>query len=211
VTSPEFWNSNRWLPANEDGQRYFQVELIELEHIGTDPAQAKGMQDRKVKVPPALGITSDSFGPALGQLVEKTVKQWYDSQTPPVPDALRRQMNGYRKNGIQAPLAYKVRPLNGIWATPPYLHNGSVPTLYALLSPVAERPKTFYLGNREYDPKDVGYRTEKFDGGFEFDTSIPGNRNTGHEFNNGRIRDGVIGRGLSPDERRALIEFLKTL
>ena len=67
-------------------------------------------------------------------------------------------MNGHRNNGIQAPLAYKVRPLNGIWATPPYLHNGSVPNLYALLSPVAERPKTFYLGHRDYDPVCVGYQ-----------------------------------------------------
>ena len=52
-------------------------------------------------------------------------------------------MNGYRPVGVRAPLQYKVRPLNGIWATPPYLHNGSVPTLYALLSPVEERPKKF--------------------------------------------------------------------
>ena len=211
VTTPEFWASERWLPPNDAGQRYLQVELLPVAHIGTDPAQAQGMADRKVAVPSTLGLTSNGFGRALGDLVEKTVNQWYDSQTPPVPPDLRKQMNGYRENGIQAPLAYKVRPLNGIWATPPYLHNGSVPTLYALLSPVDERPKTFYLGNREYDPKNVGYHTEKIDGGFEFDTTIPGNRNTGHEFNNGPARDGLIGRLLSPDERWALIEYLKTL
>jgi hypothetical protein len=211
VTSPEFWNSDRWLPPNEFGQRYFRVELIDVKHIGTDPAQAAGMLARTVTLPPDLGITRNEFGFALGQLVEKTVNQWYDSQTPPVPPALRDQMNGYRKNGIQAPVAYKVRPLNGIWATPPYLHNGSVPNLYALLSPADERPKTFWLGNREYDPVNVGYRTEKIDGGFEFDTTIPGNLNTGHEFNDGPSKDGLIGRLLTPDERRALIEYLKTL
>ncbi len=119
-------------------------------------------------------------------------------------------MNGNRGNGIQALLAYKVRPLNGVWATPPYLHNGSVPNIYALLSPVSERPAKFYLGNREYDPVNVGYRIDRLDGGFEFDTSLRGNRNTGHEFSNDK-REGVIGPLLTPDERRALVEYIKTL
>src|SRR5260370_17068936 len=56
-------------------------------------------------------------------------------------------------------LAYKGRPLTGIWATPPYLHNGSVPTLYDLLLPPEDRPKSFYLGSREFDPAKVGYVT----------------------------------------------------
>ena len=119
-------------------------------------------------------------------------------------------MNGNRPNGIQAPLAYKVRPLNGIWATPPYLHNGSVPTIDALLSPASERPAKFYLGNREYDPVKLGYRTEELSNGFEFDTSLPGNSNRGHEFSDDK-RDGVIGPKLSPEDRKALLEFIKTL
>ena len=82
-------------------------------------------------------------------------------------------MDGNRPNGLRAPLAYKVRPLNGVWATPPYLHNGSVPNVYALLSPVSERPTKFYLGNREYDPVNLGYVTEKLTNGFEYDTSLP--------------------------------------
>ena len=135
---------------------------------------------------------------------------WYDGQQPPISEADRYRMDGNCKNGIQALLAYKVRPLNGIWATPPYLHNGSVPNIYALLSPVSERPATFYLGNREYDPVNVGYRTERLDGGFEFDTSVRGNHNTGHEFNNER-KEGVIGPLLAPEERRALVEYIKTL
>ena len=48
--------------------------------------------------------------------------------------------------------AYKPRPLAGMWATAPFLHNGSVPTIYDLLSPVADRPKTFRVGSREFDP-----------------------------------------------------------
>jgi hypothetical protein len=211
VTSKEFWDSDKWLPPNPAGERYLHVEPIPIKTIGTDAAQAEDMAKRKVSVPKNLGIKSDLFGFALGELVAKTVTVWYDSQVPPVPDAVRDQMNGYRKNGIQGPLAYKVRPLDGIWATPPYLHNGSVPNLYLLLSPVKERPTTFYLGRREYDPVNVGYRYDELAGGFEFDTTKRGNYNTGHEFNDDKTNSGVIGRGLTPDERRALVEYLKTL
>jgi hypothetical protein len=52
---------------------------------------------------------------------------------------------------------YAARPLYGIWAAAPYLHNGSVPTLYDLLLPPAQRPKTFALGGRDYDPVKVGF------------------------------------------------------
>jgi hypothetical protein len=176
------------------------------------------MQNRTVVTPTSLEIknssgevvTSDDFGDALRQLVSAVVTRWYDSQVPPTPSALREKMNGFRPDGIRAVLQYKARPLNGSWATPPYLHNGAVPNLYALLSPVAERPKTFYLGNREYDPVNVGYRTEEFPGGFKLDTSMRGNSNSGHEFNN-VLGKGVIGPLLTPDERHALIEYLKSL
>jgi hypothetical protein len=52
---------------------------------------------------------------------------------------------------------YAARPLYGIWAAAPYLHNGSVPTLYDLLLPPAQRPKTFALGARDYDPVKLGF------------------------------------------------------
>ena len=69
-------------------------------------------------------------------------------------------------------------PLDGIWATAPYLHNGSVPTLRALLAPPDQRPKTFYVGSRDFDPVNVGYDITAGPDRFLFDTSIPGNRNT---------------------------------
>jgi hypothetical protein len=210
VTDAEFWNSARWLPPNPAGERYLNLEQIDIDHIGTDPAQAEDMKNRRVVTPPSLGITSSDFGTALRQVVDMTVGHWYDSQQPPISEALREQMNGNRPSGVRALLSYKVRPLNGIWATPPYLHNGSVPNLYALLSPVAERPKRFWLGNREYDPVNVGYSVDKLHGGFEFDTTIRGNSNSGHEFIDSPNKAGVIGRQLTPDERRALIEYLKT-
>ncbi len=101
-------------------------------------------------------------------------------------------------------LAYKARPLAGIWATAPYLHNGSVPTLWDLLLPPAERPTTFMVGTREYDPVRVGYRTGADAPGnrFAFDTAPLGNRNVGHDYGNDR---------LSEDDRRAIVEYLKTL
>ena len=211
VSDPEFWSSNRWSPANSLGGPALDLEMIPITHIGTDPSEAEDMKNRTVKIPFGLGIASNEFGLALGQLVEFTVNHWYDSQQPPTPVGVREQMNGNRPNGIRALLAYKVRPLNGVWATPPYLHNGSVPTIFALLSPVEERPKEFCLGNREYDPVNLGYRTDCLPGGFKFDTSIRGNHNTGHEFSDDAKKPGVIGAALTPDQRHALIEYLKTL
>lgn len=81
--------------------------------------------------------------------------------------------------------SYKARPLNGVWATAPFLHNGSVPTLYDLLSPETSRPRSFKIGQRAFDPEKVGLRDcsgSECDGLFEFDTTKPGNENSGHEY-----------------------------
>jgi len=106
-------------------------------------------------------------------------------------------------------LQYKGRPLDGIWATAPYLHNGSVPTLADLLKPESQRPDKFFVGNREFDPKNVGFSTAKADGAFEFDTSKPGNRNTGHGAY--RPKGGGEPHEFSEAERMALVEYMKTL
>ncbi len=100
---------------------------------------------------------------------------------------------------------YKARPLDGIWATAPYLHNGSVPNLYELLLPQEQRSKVFYLGSREFDPEKVGYASTSEIGDispFKFDTSLKGNSNQGHEY-------GV--NELTEDQRKELLEYLKTL
>lgn len=98
-------------------------------------------------------------------------------------------------------LAYKATPLAGVWSTAPYLHNGSVPSLYELLLPTEKRAKAFYLGDKEFDPKHVGYRTAEFEGGYKYDTAQPGFSNRGHEY----------GTKLDDPDRWALVEFLKTL
>lgn len=108
--------------------------------------------------------------------------------------------------------SYKARALNGIWATAPYLHNGSVPTLYDLLLPATPdpkdppgtqyRPKTFLVGSRELDPVKVGFKSEGYPDGFPFDTTLPGNLNTGHDYGT---------RALSDEDRWNLVEYLKAL
>ena len=89
-------------------------------------------------------------------------------------------------------------PLDGVWARGPYLHNGSVPTLAALLSPEDERPARFYRGCDTFDPAQVGFVCGD---GFEFDTALPGNGNEGHGY----------GTQLSPRERAELLEYLRSL
>jgi hypothetical protein len=104
-------------------------------------------------------------------------------------------------------LGYKAGPLNGIWATAPYLHNGSVPTLADLLLPPAQRPMVFTVGGIEFDPERVGFKSGPGDGPFEFHvrdgagTVIPGNDNAGHEYST----------QLSAQDRAALLEYLKAL
>jgi hypothetical protein len=131
----------------------------------------------------------------------------------------------YSPDTTQAPLAselaYKARSLNGIWATAPYLHNGSVPTLYDLLLPASPmkgdppdmkyRPTSFMVGSREFDPVKVGFRTDGYNG-FKYIVSttvsdgktiaIPGNSNAGHEY---------FTRTLTDEQRWDLVEYLKSL
>lgn len=101
---------------------------------------------------------------------------------------------------------YANSPLDGIWLRAPYLHNGSVPNLRALLEPSANRPKVFWIGYDVYDYENVGFITQGPEAeaeGWRYDTALPANGNQGHE---GR----AYGTELPPDEKDALIEYLKT-
>ncbi|MEO1576761.1 MAG: hypothetical protein AAFU65_17575, partial [Pseudomonadota bacterium] len=100
------------------------------------------------------------------------------------------------------PHYYKARPLDGIWASAPYLHNGSVPTLRDLLEPPDQRPSRFYVGGRELDVERVGLLSPPAsDDDRWFDVSERGNGNGGHDY----------GTALSTEDKDDLIEFLKTL
>jgi cytochrome c5 len=118
-------------------------------------------------------------------------------------------------------VAYKARPLNGIWATAPYLHNGSVPTLYDLFLPAKRegdsddgeyRPDSFIVGSREFDPVKIGFRSDNYDG-FKFKTHRVGDMNTGHEYAAGNTRqmNGDQLPALTEAQRWDLIEYIKTL
>lgn len=117
--------------------------------------------------------------------------------------------------------AYKGRPLNGIWATAPYLHNGSVPSLHDLLLPKKRpgdpedgeyRPDQFEVGSREFDPVKVGLKSSGYKS-FTFDTSFPANSNAGHEYASGKTAqpNGEILKPLNKEQRDHLLEYLKTL
>jgi mono/diheme cytochrome c family protein len=108
---------------------------------------------------------------------------------------------------------YIAPPLDGIWATAPYLHNGSVPTLAALLDSTT-RPTywTRTFDSSDYDPTAVGFNFTVMDHGQAaetdpsvrktiYDTTLPGYSNQGHTF----------GDVLSDSDRSAVIEYLKTL
>jgi mono/diheme cytochrome c family protein len=106
------------------------------------------------------------------------------------------------------PLGYEARVLYGIWAAAPYLHNGSVPTLTDLLKPAAERKPSFKVGPA-YDPDKVGLAEEQPRFGSTMNTTdcsdlASGNSRCGHE-------GPEYGTTLSEHDKRALIEYLKTL
>jgi cytochrome c5 len=108
--------------------------------------------------------------------------------------------------------AYKGRSLNGIWATAPYLHNGSVPTLWDLLLPADKRPRSFKVGAREFDPVKVGFSSAGYDG-TQFYTDLQrGNHNTGHDkYCLPSDQVSPDGDCLTDEQRWDLIEYLKSL
>ena len=97
--------------------------------------------------------------------------------------------------------ALKAGPLEAVWATGPYLHNGSVRTIYELLSEPIDRAVTFWVGSRKLDPENLGFEDDPDALGAElFDTSIPGNGNGGHVF---------WSEPLTHNQKMAIIEYLK--
>ncbi len=169
---------------------------------------------------PVVDAPMLNYALALGALVQQVNDAWFDQNF--IPAELRPYFEGGRPNCLQRGAGYKARPLNGVWATGPFLHNGSVPTLDDLLRPADERPRFVRLGDRAFDPIKVGVKQPDLsgdsyppyvDGYFIMDTTLDGNRNTGHAFGSTADGDktGVVGSALSDEERRALIEYLKTL
>jgi hypothetical protein len=171
--------------------------------LGTNVARAVASNATKGNIWDEFSSESYKELPAVG-----TLTNLYNPRDPDKP--IRFELPGGGRG------YYRTASLTSIWATAPFLHNGSVPTIYDLLSPVSERPKTFRVGSREYDPVKLGLKLPT-EGYWVFDTSRDGNHNTGHEFNTGykpwKEGDpparGLIGPLLSHEDRLAIIEHLK--
>jgi len=203
------------------GRRLIDVRMVDQKKIGTDPTMLQNFYGRRARTgslaPNLGGVDEQHAGSVLGLVIQGVVKRDLDERGLSV--AIQAEYAGFRfksdgtpEDPWQGPPAYKAGPLAGIWATAPYLHNGSVPTLYDLLSPEAERPAVFWVGSRELDPLKVGFvssATELSEADrarlFRFDTTRPGNSNKGHVF-----PDPSQAR-LDHEDREALIEFIKTL
>ena len=201
-----------------------------LRDVGTDKAMSENFrlrtgETRQLKgtqQPPIVGAVLGDTASGDEILVNVVVGAILHSPFPG-PKAPLAQLHNRSKplmaNLETSPNKYKARPLNGIWATAPYLHNGSIPNLYEILQPGKDRSASFHVGRREFDPQKVGFVTEAAAGTFLFKTrdekGIPilGNSNLGHEYGTGAsIAEGGDGKpALSAGEIGNLLEFLKSL
>jgi hypothetical protein len=131
-------------------------------------------------------------------------------------DHRRKMQDGWfgdygRESYIVDPGGYQAPPLDGIWATAPYFHNGSVPTLSHLLHP-DDRPAVWSRTEDGYDREKVGLEVTTFEKLPDvartpaqkrdyFETRLPGKSAAGHPFPD----------ELTEEEKRAVLEYLKTL
>ena len=207
-----------WTAPNKYGKRFLEVGLVPESYVGTDPMQFEELRPYVATAhlaPNLPGPLKDKdlvpqgelyYG--LSMMILRTALSKID-QTP--EQAI--EMHGYRELPVPRPSPvphYKAAPRDGVWATPPFMHNGSVPNLYEMLVPAAERTKKFCLG-RDFDPVKVGVDTSCKSGTYMIDTSLIGSSNRGHSFENGPRGNGVIGPLLTEEERWALVEYLKSI
>ncbi|QDK39017.1 hypothetical protein [Bdellovibrio sp. NC01] len=151
-------------------------------------------------------MKSEAIGtdPLRWQNVDQAIKDYSDKT------AIGKYVDaGHSMGGYVAPI------LSGLWYTAPYLHNGSVPTLWQLMNPEL-RPVKFELGGHALDMQLVGIKGELNEDGkyvypqdyqpwslpTEYDTTQPGRSNKGHE---------KPFAGLSQDQKKDLLEYLKLL
>jgi len=145
---------------------------------------------------------TNSMETTAGEIIEK----WFQIAKKTISEADKKlpdddDNESVRLDALKKTLdVYKARPLNGIWSSAPFLHNGSVKNLYELLQPAAKRSPKFIVGCENFDPVNVGVDCKKNEG-FVYDTKLNGNLNTGHEY----------GTDINDDERWALVEYIKKL
>ena len=206
-----------WTEPNKYGKRFLLVGLVPQTYVGTDPGQFRDLRPFAITaqlsdyLPP--GIRGNPVIPT-GELYLVLQQRILDTALSKIKlsEAETVNLHGYREFPLPpTPVGvYKAGPRDGVWATPPFLHNGSVPNLYEMLIPAKERTKKFYIG-RQFDPVKVGLDTSAESGTFLMDTTLPGNSNEGHSFEDGPRGNGVIGPLLSEEQRWAIVEYLKSI
>ena len=202
---PTYW----W--ENSQKKRFLKLTDVPVTEVGTDAHEAIDFIDRKADSGD-LGKGRVSAGVGLELVTNGIVNKFFEKiKLTPEQQIEWRGNRAPHDPAVRSEPIYKARPLTGIWAVSPYLHNGSVPNLYALLSPQKERPDTFWAGSKKFDPVKVGHDTAEFKGAYLYDVTKPGNSNRGHEFKNAPVGNGVVGPALSPEDRFAIIEYLKSL
>jgi len=207
----------RWTEPNQYGKRFILVGLVPQTYVGTDRAQSEALRPFAITgqlrgyLPGEFKnkelLPTDAFLVLLqAELRERAIAELK------LPESRLASLHGYRglpvKRGPEG--VWKAAPRDGVWATAPFLHNGSVPNLYEMLIPAAERTKKFWLGG-DFDPVKVGIDTTATSGTFLMDTTLLGNSNKGHSFQDGPRGNGVVGPLLTDDQRWALIEYLKSI
>lgn len=216
-----------------DPGRRIQVRMSSIERLGTDPAMAENVLRARGATgifeglprfysvgavmsaeEPSLHVVNNLMGGVLRNNPLQSLLAVRDAKKMGHPEEIHppkyldgRILERGEEVSRRALRAYKARPLNGVWSSAPYLHNGSVQNLYELLLPAARRARTFYLGSWEFDPVRVGYVSRPGPNAFLLDAALPGNSNAGHEYGAGQ--DGMP--ALSEEEIWALLEYLKTL
>ncbi|MBW0004550.1 MAG: hypothetical protein JO216_13795 [Hyphomicrobiales bacterium] len=207
----------RWTEPNKYGKRFVIVGLTPQSYVGTDRTQFEAVRrfaitgDVRKYFPPEFKdkevLPSEIYFLLLqDSLIETALKQLN------LTEAQAAHLHGYRELPIPPPPqdVYKAAPRDGVWATAPFMHNGSVPNLYEMLIPAAQRTKKFWLGG-DFDPVKVGFDTSATSGTFLMDTTLLGNSNAGHSFQEGARGYGTIGPLLTDEQRWALVEYLKSI
>jgi len=196
------------LSDRNDPKRELKAALTPLDQVGTDPRMVENFLASKSNSGAFEGrkegvLIGEVFG-AQAQTADLVVHAAAGAALRHPLAAIRDAVVGYHKvikAAIDAhPNYYKARPLSGVWASAPYLHNGSVPTLAELLKAPDERVKQFYVGSRELDAQNVGVAVAVSEHASLFDTTLPGNSNAGHAY----------GTQLSAAEKQDLLEYLKS-
>jgi len=191
-------------PFRQPGDNSKVGEVTPIDRIGTDRHRLDSYTEELAQAQNSLYAGSPTVG-------EAACREYIDHVCDPNQDdaryrELRNRCYPSRFSHFRKTFGYANMPLDGLWLRAPYLHNGSVPTLRALLEPSARRLQVFYIGYDVYDFDNVGFvgsgpAAEAV--GWRFDTASHGNGNGGHE-------GPEYGTDLTPEKKNALVEYLKT-